>query len=209
MERGVDALLYAVAPSLQWQFGAFNRVLDQTLRLLPCHNLSIAVGHSTEMSLAACRSPLLKPVSMITGLKCQCPYRPLLHAQVELLDSPAEAEAAEYTASLELPGGSPLTIGVARARGNKCSRCWNYSEQVGSRCFGAAEDCGEQSAVPFSRRGTVGATSAAACDLFPLLPLGCNDSAHTSCCSNSSSHTFGQDVQLQLDGDIWDAYPAA
>jgi hypothetical protein len=52
--------------------------------------------------------------------------------QVDLLDSPAEAQAAEYTASLQLPGGGggELVIGVARARGGKCSRCWNYSEQA-------------------------------------------------------------------------------
>lgn len=51
--------------------------------------------------------------------------------QVELLDSPADAEAAEYSATLELPGGGgALAVGVARARGAKCIRCWNYSEQV-------------------------------------------------------------------------------
>lgn len=51
--------------------------------------------------------------------------------QVDLLDSPAEAQAAEYTAALQLPGGGgELVIGVARARGGKCSRCWNYSEQA-------------------------------------------------------------------------------
>jgi hypothetical protein len=56
----------------------------------------------------------------------------LLSKQVDLLDSPAEAQAAEYTASLQLPsgGGGELVIGVARARGSKCSRCWNYSEQA-------------------------------------------------------------------------------
>lgn len=52
-------------------------------------------------------------------------------SQVDLLDSPAEAAAAEYTASLQLPGGGgELVVGVARARGGKCSRCWNYSEQA-------------------------------------------------------------------------------
>ena len=50
--------------------------------------------------------------------------------QVDLLDSPEAAEAAEYSASLDLKGTGGLTIGIARAHGRKCTRCWNYSPQV-------------------------------------------------------------------------------
>ena len=49
-------------------------------------------------------------------------------SQAELADSPAgAAEGAAYSASAELDeGGGAVTLGVARADGAKCKRCWNY-----------------------------------------------------------------------------------
>ena len=44
-----------------------------------------------------------------------------------------------------------MTVGVARARGSKCQRCWNYSEAVGQavdhpqlceRCRPVVQDMG-------------------------------------------------------------------
>ncbi|EFN52326.1 hypothetical protein CHLNCDRAFT_36907 [Chlorella variabilis] len=56
-------------------------------------------------------------------------------SQAQLVESPAAAaEGAAYsaTAVLEEAGGSEVTVGVARADGRKCNRCWNYSTHVGS-----------------------------------------------------------------------------
>ena len=50
-------------------------------------------------------------------------------SQAQLVESPAAAaEGAAYsaTAVLEEAGGSEVTVGVARADGRKCNRCWNY-----------------------------------------------------------------------------------
>ena len=50
--------------------------------------------------------------------------------KVVLLDSSDAALAADYTAKLQLEGIGDLSIGIARADGSKCSRCWNYSSEV-------------------------------------------------------------------------------
>lgn len=44
--------------------------------------------------------------------------------------SEAAAAAADYSAVLQLEGVGALTVGIVRADGAKCSRCWNYSTQV-------------------------------------------------------------------------------
>ncbi len=43
----------------------------------------------------------------------------------------ATANGAGYTASAPLPGAGVLTVGVLRAGGAKCERCWNFSELIG------------------------------------------------------------------------------
>ncbi|MDZ8225958.1 isoleucine--tRNA ligase [Nostoc sp. ChiVER01] len=50
----------------------------------------------------------------------------LLTSQVELLDSAEGLQGLEYTAQTENWG-----IGVVKADGEKCDRCWNYSTHVG------------------------------------------------------------------------------
>lgn len=51
-------------------------------------------------------------------------------SQAELVASPeaaAEGEFAAYSARAELEeGGGALAVGIARADGAKCNRCWNY-----------------------------------------------------------------------------------
>lgn len=49
---------------------------------------------------------------------------------MELVDSSEAAAAADYSAQLQLEGIGELTVGIVRADGIKCSRCWNYSTQV-------------------------------------------------------------------------------
>lgn len=47
-------------------------------------------------------------------------------SQVELLDSPEALEGLKYSFQSD-----PLGIGVVKADGEKCDRCWNYSIHVG------------------------------------------------------------------------------
>ncbi|HAJ60446.1 MAG TPA: isoleucine--tRNA ligase, partial [Cyanobacteria bacterium UBA8543] len=50
----------------------------------------------------------------------------LLASQVELLDSPDALEGLKYSFQSEALG-----VGVVKADGEKCDRCWNYSVHVG------------------------------------------------------------------------------
>ncbi|MEO2194371.1 MAG: class I tRNA ligase family protein, partial [bacterium] len=50
----------------------------------------------------------------------------LISSSVELVHDPATASAAAYSSARD-----GFTVGVDRAAGVKCSRCWNYSERVG------------------------------------------------------------------------------
>ena len=59
-------------------------------------------------------------------------------SEARLVDSAAEAAAAAYSSTVDLEegeeegAGGRVTVGVLRASGHKCSRCWNYSEHVGA-----------------------------------------------------------------------------
>ena len=64
-----------------------------------------------------------------------------LASQVELLDSPSALASVQYKSEAE-----GLGIGIVKADGAKCDRCWNYSDTVGKseehsllcdRCVGA------------------------------------------------------------------------
>ncbi|MBD0301012.1 MAG: isoleucine--tRNA ligase, partial [Tolypothrix sp. T3-bin4] len=55
----------------------------------------------------------------------------LLASQVELLDSPEALAEAKYSFQSDTLG-----VGVVKADGEKCDRCWNYSIHVGE----SAED---------------------------------------------------------------------
>lgn len=50
----------------------------------------------------------------------------LISSQVELVDSPAKLEELQYKGQSETLG-----IGIVKADGMKCDRCWNYSIHVG------------------------------------------------------------------------------
>jgi isoleucyl-tRNA synthetase len=49
-----------------------------------------------------------------------------LTSQVELLDSPAALSGLDYSSQSE-----PVGIGIVKADGEKCDRCWNYSIHIG------------------------------------------------------------------------------
>ncbi|MBN2282511.1 MAG: isoleucine--tRNA ligase [Deltaproteobacteria bacterium] len=81
------------------------------------------IGHSLD-----CRVEMDAPEKLRDLLEKYLPsLRSLLIvSQVELTDRKGIAEPYE---SAEYEG---LVIGVSRARGEKCNRCWNYSETVGT-----------------------------------------------------------------------------
>ncbi|XP_047310056.1 isoleucine--tRNA ligase, chloroplastic/mitochondrial [Impatiens glandulifera] len=59
--------------------------------------------------------------------------RIFITSQVEILPSEMSSEKIEYKGEYIIPGKEKkIWIGVSRAEGLKCERCWNYSSQVGS-----------------------------------------------------------------------------
>lgn len=55
----------------------------------------------------------------------------LIASHVDLVDNVEQAKAASYSSSGSLDGNISFTVGVSKASGSKCSRCWNYSHHVG------------------------------------------------------------------------------
>ena len=55
-------------------------------------------------------------------------------SEARLVGTAEEAAATAYSSAVELEeeGAGRVTVGVLRASGHKCSRCWNYSEHVGA-----------------------------------------------------------------------------
>jgi isoleucyl-tRNA synthetase len=88
----------------------------------------------------------LNPQESLNNSNCVDELRYLLLvSQVELLNSPGALTAASYQAEIDLTS-SKIKIGVVKAEGKKCDRCWNYSTQVGKfadepticeRCYSA------------------------------------------------------------------------
>lgn len=54
--------------------------------------------------------------------------------QVEILPSLEDEHTAKipYSGECLIQGKSKVWIGISRAEGSKCERCWHYSHQVGS-----------------------------------------------------------------------------
>uniref|UniRef100_A0A5B7C6J9 isoleucine--tRNA ligase n=1 Tax=Davidia involucrata TaxID=16924 RepID=A0A5B7C6J9_DAVIN len=61
-------------------------------------------------------------------------HRIFITSQVEIFSSLEndQIEKISYTGEYLIQGKSRVWIGVSRAEGSKCERCWNYSPQVGS-----------------------------------------------------------------------------
>ncbi|KAL3159350.1 hypothetical protein ABBQ32_011301 [Trebouxia sp. C0010 RCD-2024] len=52
-------------------------------------------------------------------------------SQAQLVDSQHEAEQSDFSATVQLEQLGQVTVGITRADGLKCARCWNYSTHVG------------------------------------------------------------------------------
>lgn len=54
-----------------------------------------------------------------------------LVSEVELVGSAEAAKGAAYSGGAAVEGAGEVTVGVQRAPGAKCDRCWNFSQLVG------------------------------------------------------------------------------
>ena len=52
-------------------------------------------------------------------------------SEFEVAGAAEEAAAAPFSEKAEVAGAGEVTVGVARAAGSKCARCWNYSTRLG------------------------------------------------------------------------------
>ena len=68
----------------------------------------------------------LNPVDPLTGNRVDQLRYLLIASQVEIVATPELAETAGYHSQTE-----KLAVGISKAAGEKCDRCWNYSESVG------------------------------------------------------------------------------
>ncbi|KAK7264637.1 hypothetical protein RJT34_32246 [Clitoria ternatea] len=61
-------------------------------------------------------------------------HRLFITSQAEILPSLEEEHIANipYSGECLIQGKSKAWVGISRAEGSKCERCWNYSQQVGS-----------------------------------------------------------------------------
>ena len=69
----------------------------------------------------------LNPKDSLSGNRVDELRYLFLASQVELLDSPEALNEAKYSVTTEALG-----VGVVKADGGKCDRCWNYSTLVGT-----------------------------------------------------------------------------
>ena len=66
------------------------------------------------------------PTDSLTGNQVDELRYFVLASQVELVDSLEDIKKADYQSESDL-----VSVGVIKAEGEKCDRCWNYSTKVG------------------------------------------------------------------------------
>lgn len=85
--------------------------------------------HCSNESLAERLNKMCEPSNEADAL-----HRIFITSQVEILNSLQDERIkdVQYTGEYLIEEGNKIWIGVSRANGSKCDRCWNYSPQVGS-----------------------------------------------------------------------------
>ncbi|KAK7289940.1 hypothetical protein RIF29_03995 [Crotalaria pallida] len=85
--------------------------------------------HTSDASLASQLSELCA-----AKIDADTLNRLFITSQVEILSSLEDDHVANvpYSGECLIQGKSKVWIGISRAGGSKCERCWNYSHQVGS-----------------------------------------------------------------------------
>ena len=143
-----------IRPDLVEKWQRLRTIRDEANTVLEQGRSDKAIGSSLEakLLLSTDDAGLMKtltemnPANSVTssGNKVDELRYLFLVSQVELSDSLDQISAAKYQAEVD-----GLTIGVAKAEGEKCDRCWNYSTHVGEssehpticdRCVAALAD---------------------------------------------------------------------
>lgn len=87
--------------------------------------------HTHDPKLAAALSPFLGADGNGSNGVDQLKYA-LIVSEARLVGSSDEAAEAAFVISEEVDGfEGAVTVGVSKASGVKCTRCWNYSKMVG------------------------------------------------------------------------------
>jgi isoleucyl-tRNA synthetase len=104
-----------------------NKVLEQA-RAQKMIGASLDAKVLLYVSDAQLRQQLeaLNPQDSLSGNRVDELRYLFLASQVEILDSPDAIQKAEYKSESD-----KLSVGVVKADGEKCDRCWNYSVHVG------------------------------------------------------------------------------
>ena len=102
---------------------------DEVNKVLEAARSAKAIGSSEDAKvlLYASKEELRSKLSSFNSENQIDELRYLFRvSQVELLDSNDAIESAEFNSTSDL-----AKIGVLKADGEKCERCWNYSTRVG------------------------------------------------------------------------------
>ncbi|KAM7279986.1 hypothetical protein ACFE04_007120 [Oxalis oulophora] len=134
-----------------------NRVLElaRTEKLIGSSLEAKVYLHASDASLASKLSKMCTADNEADSL-----HRIFITSQAEVLSSleNEQTKIISYSGEYLIEGDSKIWIGVSRADGSKCERCWNYSTLVGSftkhstlckRCYDvvAAEPVAQMAAV--------------------------------------------------------------
>ncbi|MED6110314.1 Isoleucine--tRNA ligase, chloroplastic/mitochondrial [Stylosanthes scabra] len=108
-----------------------NRVLEvaRTGKLIGAGLDAKVYIYSSDASLASQLSELCEAKNDADTL-----HRLFITSQAEIIPSLEDEHFKDvpYSGECLIQGKTKVWIGVSRATGSKCERCWNYSEQVGS-----------------------------------------------------------------------------
>ncbi len=119
-----DAFLLADDARKRWESVLAART-EVTRAIEPLRKAG-TVGHALDTAVTLYASPDLLDVleNIGTDLRAVC-----IVSQLHLAPL---AEAPADLASLDLPDGGKLAVSVTKAAGEKCERCWIYSDELGS-----------------------------------------------------------------------------
>ncbi len=117
-------------PELKEYWSFFRQLRDEVNKVLEAARSAKAIGSSEDAKvlLYASEEELRSKLLSFNSDNKIDELRYLFRvSQVEILDSNNAIESAEFNSTSE-----PVKIGVLKADGEKCERCWNYSIQVGT-----------------------------------------------------------------------------
>ncbi|MDI9636111.1 isoleucine--tRNA ligase [Oscillatoria amoena NRMC-F 0135] len=98
---------------------------DDAAKPAPQDTVQPTSGETAVQPQSSVTTPSLTPPAILTNGVDELRYL-FLASQVELVDTPTAIEGLQHQLKSE-----GLAVGVTKADGQKCDRCWNYSPYVG------------------------------------------------------------------------------